>query len=254
MKGGKNTFVWYFRPRTPTQYNNEGFRPVGQRELNSHCPVPVFFLFNSKELLTRKDILFSKGSLASKNSSLYEDAKSFIDIPFKLVYHDSSFSNQDKDTIIYHRHAEVVAFEELDLDNLKYIFCRSEAEYQTLVDLLKPEIYRKWEKMIGTTHKANLFFKNWIYVDKVDLGKESINIKFNLPACNINKVHMRIDIHERTTGKKYVWEIKDYTLEPTREIILSNILYPDSYRAQIFLDDQIMYSKEYNATDNDFPY
>src|SRR5690349_6275747 len=40
----KNYVRLYFRPRTPTQYKNEGFRPLGQRELGgAHCPVPIVF-------------------------------------------------------------------------------------------------------------------------------------------------------------------------------------------------------------------
>lgn len=35
----------YFRPRTPMQYRNEGFRPKNQRELESHCPVPIIFKY-----------------------------------------------------------------------------------------------------------------------------------------------------------------------------------------------------------------
>ena len=38
----KNYVRLYFRPRTPTQYTNEGFRPKDQRKLESHCPVPIF--------------------------------------------------------------------------------------------------------------------------------------------------------------------------------------------------------------------
>lgn len=34
----------YFRPRTPTQYNNEGFRSKSNLgSLQAHCPFPVFF-------------------------------------------------------------------------------------------------------------------------------------------------------------------------------------------------------------------
>lgn len=43
----------YFRPRTPTQFRNEGFRPEGQRTLNAHCPVPVYFLFDARKMLAR---------------------------------------------------------------------------------------------------------------------------------------------------------------------------------------------------------
>ena len=48
----------YFRPRTSTQYNNEGFRPVGQWTLNSHCPVPVYLIFDALAVLSRTDPAF----------------------------------------------------------------------------------------------------------------------------------------------------------------------------------------------------
>src|SRR4051812_16057251 len=45
----------YFRPRTPTQFQIEGFRaPSDYGSLGQHMPVPVFFLFDAKEILTRK--------------------------------------------------------------------------------------------------------------------------------------------------------------------------------------------------------
>ncbi|MGN0507314.1 MAG: DarT ssDNA thymidine ADP-ribosyltransferase family protein [Lachnospiraceae bacterium] len=39
----------YFRPLTPTQYHNEGYKPVEVRksELNASCPVPIFFCFSA---------------------------------------------------------------------------------------------------------------------------------------------------------------------------------------------------------------
>lgn len=56
----------YFRPRTPTQYRNEGIRPTNRIELNAHCPVPIFFLFDSFSILSRDDSRFSYGNLARK--------------------------------------------------------------------------------------------------------------------------------------------------------------------------------------------
>lgn len=61
----------YFRPRTPTQYRNEGFRPEGQRELGAHCPVPVFFLFDAESVLCRADSLFTPGSGAAHAQPLH---------------------------------------------------------------------------------------------------------------------------------------------------------------------------------------
>jgi len=111
----------YFRPRTPTQYNNEGFRPIAQRELNSHCPVPVYFMFNSKKLLSRENASFSKGSLATSNTTIFSDAKSFKEIPFHLVYHDDRIEPYERSSIVFHRHAEVVVPNELDLDDLSHM-------------------------------------------------------------------------------------------------------------------------------------
>lgn len=77
----------YFRPRTPTQNNNEGFRPEFYRENNAHCPVPVYFLFSSKKLLSRKNVYFSKKGLANYGSKVYSDFKRFKELPFELIYH-----------------------------------------------------------------------------------------------------------------------------------------------------------------------
>ena len=55
----------YFRPRTPTQYRNEGFRPVSALELGAHCPVPVYLLFDAYQVLSRQDSLFTEGNLDS---------------------------------------------------------------------------------------------------------------------------------------------------------------------------------------------
>ena len=42
----------YFRPRTPTQFRNEGIRPKDKRELGAHCPVPIYFCFDSLDILS----------------------------------------------------------------------------------------------------------------------------------------------------------------------------------------------------------
>jgi len=47
---------FYFRPHTPTQYLQEGIRPPSFRSNEAHCPVPVFLLFRSRELLIRSDM------------------------------------------------------------------------------------------------------------------------------------------------------------------------------------------------------
>jgi hypothetical protein len=123
----------YFRPKTPFQYQTEGFRPIGQRgSLQAYCPMPVVFLFDAVAVLTRADTLFSDGNLAVANVGVGDDAAFFEMLPFEDIYHSSPLSEAEKRSIVYHRHAEVVIPDELDLSALRRIWCRSPAEQQTL--------------------------------------------------------------------------------------------------------------------------
>ena len=177
----------YFRPRTPTQYINEGFRPNTQRELGAHCPFPIYFLFDSKGLLSRKNVYFSKGSLASFGTTPFSDAKQFKEIPFQLVYHDSWFPPELRSEIIYRRHAEVIIKDCLNLDFLKYVLCRSEAEYKTLLYLLSSGAKKNWGSKIGSSKKGNFYFRNWLFVEEADLNTNQIYFKFNIPKnkCDV---------------------------------------------------------------------
>ncbi len=78
----------YFRPRTPTQYVNEGIQPPHTRG-NGHCPVPVFFLFDLVEIISRDDARFSRGTLASYIGHSERRDYFVNDIPWVDVYSDS---------------------------------------------------------------------------------------------------------------------------------------------------------------------
>lgn len=54
---------FYFRPKTPTQYRNEGFIPRNQRWSNAHVPIPIFIAFKADKMFEREDVLFSEVSL-----------------------------------------------------------------------------------------------------------------------------------------------------------------------------------------------
>lgn len=83
---------------------------------------------------------------------------------------------------------------------------------------------------------------------------ESINITFNLPNRSYDPVNIRIVIYEIITGKQYIWENPSYMVDATLELSLSNLTSPESYRVQVYLDDQIMYSNTYSLIDNELPF
>lgn len=155
----KDYVRFYFRPRTPTQYRNEGIRPKSERMLGAHCPVPVFFIFKSMPILTQKGTRFSDGNLGSYHSSIGDSVEFLQNLPFKKIYHSGAYDKNVDSDIKFHRNAEVIVPNEIDLKFLHYIFCRSEAEKETLLNLLPEEIKKKWIRKIIYKPDLALFEK-----------------------------------------------------------------------------------------------
>jgi hypothetical protein len=146
----------YFRPRTPFQFHNEGFRPLGQHgRLEAHCPVPIVFLFDSRSVLSRRDVLFSNGNLAAAGAEIGSTAEFFECLPFQQIYHDTWLSEDEKRSIVFSRHAEVIVPGELDLGPLRVVWCRSAAERETLQSLLSPSTWATYAQRIGFSARPN---------------------------------------------------------------------------------------------------
>ena len=69
---------FYFRPLTPTQYYNEGYKHPAIRYDNdseANIPVPIFFLFDLAKLLSLKGVKFSerRQSGGGQNLDLYNE-------------------------------------------------------------------------------------------------------------------------------------------------------------------------------------
>ncbi len=236
----------YFRPRTPTQYRNEGFRPVGQREMNAHCPVPVSFIFDAESILTRPETMFSAGNLAA-GADTGNTAGYFQSLPFEKIYHDRSLwglSDSEWRKIIYHRHAEVIVPNYIDLSTLKLISCRSQAEFETLIYLLPWRVRRKWSRHIGVSRRSMLFFGKWPFLEKADLSRSSNAFSFN-PSENTGPFHAKIELTETKSKDIYSWEKNDFHASGTLSLDLSNLANPESYTVKFTLDGQLAYENRY---------
>jgi hypothetical protein len=170
----------YFRPRTPTQYRNEGIRPTGQRELGgAHCPIPVYFCFGALEVLGQDDTEFSDGNMGSDRAQHRCDREFFLSIPFSLVFHHGPIPPSEVQEVKFRRHAEVLVPHGLALTpDLKFVVCRSVAERQTLLHLLPPELRATWAPTIRLGHQG-LFERKWTYVEDVLAVGDSVVFTFN---------------------------------------------------------------------------
>jgi hypothetical protein len=201
----------YFRPRTPTQYNNEGIRPAAQRSMNSRCDVPIFFCFDVVEILTRDDVQFSTGNLAAHGCPIGNTDDFFKSIPFDLVFHTGPFDQTQRE-IVFHRHAEVLIPKSLSLKPaLRFIACRSEAERQTLLHLLPIPIRNNWNSLIRLDD-GSMFERRWDYVERVVAlsGQNIISFSFNPNSTSKHTYTAKFTYQELGSSQILRCEARDF--------------------------------------------
>jgi hypothetical protein len=171
----------YFRPRTPTQYRNEGIRPKWKIWKDAHCPVPVFLLFDSVSMLTRPEAMFSSRSMAkgaSGKTAVGSDFAFFRKLPFDLIYHDGSMRpDEDHKLITECRQAEVLFEDGVDLEDLKEIVCRTEPERWTLLSILQSSARSRWKERIRLELPGErIFERSGTFVNDIRLDGAELRI------------------------------------------------------------------------------
>lgn len=235
----KDYVRFYLRPRTPTLYRNEGFRPVGRYALGAHCPAPVYLLFDLESVICQKGVRFSYGSLAWPDVPAFDCAADFAGMPFDLIYHDTRFEPGRRDAVIFHRHAEVIVPQRIGLAHLRWLWCRSAAEYDTLRTMLPPHLWQKWRSRVVMRTDSNLFNREWVYVERVALTPNRIIFHFNPASRALDSGLFDVRVEVRAGARSYTYH------ERTAEIGAAFALdLPDlhDYRVTLYLDDHLAYA------------
>ena len=241
---------FYFRPFNATTYIMEGFKPGSEA---AHCPVPVYLLFDIREIITCKKTRFSDGNLASKDSTIFSKAKEFRKLDFDLIYNERNEFQSKK--FKRARQAEVIYPERVSLKHLKCIRCRSSAEYETLKNLLPSDTWSIWEDRVKYTNSHQLFNKFWLHVEEVKLSKESIDILFNAPCRteDYGPFEIHVSIEDTTSEKSYYFkhQYKDIVSELENQTLViamqnARLLI---YRVKIVINDELAYLGRYNLLD-----
>jgi hypothetical protein len=203
----------YFRPRTPTQYCNEGIRPINQRELGgAHCPIPVYFCFDGLTVLALDETEFSDGNMGSARASHSGEREFFLNIPFHLVFHNRWFTPDERDEIVFRRHAEVLVPGSLPLDPaLKFIACRSVAERQTLLHLLPASLHRQWAPHIRLGERG-LFERRWTFVEEVVVVDDQVIFHFNPNTQTPGPFQVSFSYREAGESSERTWKGEQATL------------------------------------------
>jgi hypothetical protein len=238
----------YFRPRTPTQHQVEGFRPAGNYgTMGKHCPMPFVFMFDAVDVLTRQRTEFSVGNLGA-HADVGDSAEFYAAIPFEHVFHEGPMPPEAKSTIRFHRCAEALVPSRLDFSALKYVWCRSPAEKETLLNCLSPAARKKYQQRIGLGAQVNVHFRFWTFVEEVTLGPQQMVFRFNPSTQTPGPFRIYVQI-ESAQGPSH-WKSDDYQAKDVLRINLATFPKPASYAVKLTLDGDLAYHGKFNLAES----
>ena len=243
----KECVRFYFRPRTPTEYRSEGFRPKPDLEMGAHRPVPIVLVFEAIPILSATGTIFTSGNAATRGVERGDSATFLQTIPFQKVYHDGPLSESEKGDVVFRRCAEVLVRDELDLANLKHVLCRSQAEHETLLSLLSDAARASFVRRIGVS--ARVHYRLWTFLENVDLSSQRVTLRFSPPTRTPGPFRALMQLRDPTGQLIGRWEDKSLQANRTYTINLRGIDNPPSYQLSLTLDDALAYRGTHRASE-----
>lgn len=263
----------YMRPLTPTQFYSEGYKPKAVRHKDykdANCPVPVFFLFDAVKTMEYPGVFFvERGAAGYKTEAWKTGVDAFSALKFDFIFHCGPTDNPE---IFKQRRTEVLREGGIPLAGLlRRIVCRTPAEMQTLLALIRNRCPQKYDtyKSIITYASADvvstLFMLHGIYVKAVSATKEQVLIEFNEPR-------LRYDAQpDRKKAVEIPWQATIYWKTNTGEIINNSICnsvidykkhaaislhyapYSMQFRLELYMDEEkhLLFCGEFNIDDHD---
>jgi hypothetical protein len=165
----------HFRPRTPELWHREGMKPADKRGRDDVAR-PVYLLFDLDSVICAPESRFSAGDPLLTRKT-YATANAFEEMPFQHIYHDALPRPEARDEIINARRAQVLVPGGLTLESLQMIWCRSEAEAETLRALLPADVRRRCAPQITGRADFNLFHRRGAYVERAVLGARTASLR-----------------------------------------------------------------------------
>ena len=249
----------YFRPLTPTQYHNEGYKPQAARDsaINANCPVPVFLCLSANATLNLPGTYFAEKGLAGCRHNIRSGVDEFKNLNFQKIYHDGWYPPDSADIKEY-RHSEVIHENGFPVEPLlRGILCRSEAERETLLFLLgqySMRLYNTYKKKIIYNPKCRCFYNNGIFIKRVSVLDNIIRVEFNDPELRKRPLEsIDIDVQIVVSYKKYDGTViaattgngtLDYCNVRSCEMTLWKENRADVIRIKVLIDGNSMYENE----------
>lgn len=249
----------YFRPLTPTQFHNEGYKPEAVRNLDASCPVPIFFCLSANATLQFQGTMFAEKGLSGRRHNIKSSVEEFQKLNFRKIYHHGFYTSEESDIKEY-RHSEVIRENGFPIEPLlKGILCRSEAERETLLFLIKQHsirLYNTYKSKIIYNPKLYCFYRNGIYIKNVSVYGGKIEVEFNDPelrkissAKDVIDLNIQIEISYRLKNGQ-VLQVEtgegnlDYSNVRSCEMKLQCGFEYEVIQVKVSIDEIVMYENE----------
>lgn len=256
---------FYFRPLTPTQYYNEGYKHPKLRyhaDENANMPVPVFFVFDLEKLLSLPGVKFSEKKRSGYGGApLKSGIEEFSELDFDKIY-DNSFDNFSitKD----YRHAEIQHPTAMEIDNcLTKILCRNNIEKVSLMTLLSERnrlSFEKYKNIIAIC-KEDMFENNGLFIKDCRYYNETLVITFsdtfakrkyiermkknnqvNIPLEPVS-LRIELDWYNSRTHIHHILAEGNMKYDGKPTVVLEQLpTFPNAthLKMQIYIDDKLM--------------
>ena len=263
---------FYFRPLTPTQYYNEGFKHSQLRldSQGSNISIPIFFVFKLNFLLSDNKTVFSGKSKAGHNDEVLAGANEFANLNFEQIYANGYMTDPEGEK--KYRQAEILYPDAYKIDDsLEVILCRSEVERNTLLKKLKEEdskTYEKYKSLIKIG-KRNVFQNNGFFVKSVSYCDGRLDISFNDSINKIRYTDRQMRRNEVTEllplQAEYIFEWKD---SRGKQITMKHISQELSYllkgvfaklmpvpsakvmSVEMYIDGELLFSNDFDLSES----
>jgi hypothetical protein len=204
----------------------------------------VFLLFDAADVLTREGCRFSAGGLESYGEDTMESAAELRKFPWRKIYHTGYYDRYSQSDIAHHRNAEVIVPDRLDLAALRYIYCRSEAEKETLLCLLPRSLRHGYKDRIASTARMTLFYRQHTFVDSVRLTQDRIVFRFSPETQSPGPFDLILSLE--ADGRVDSRSMREFLVTSVNAMLEVPFRRPvPRYSARLELDGHLVYAGSY---------
>ena len=239
----------YYRPRTPTQFHIEGVRKKSECQFGKQAPILYMFVLSATPVLTRNGTVFSDQNMQRSAAQVGQDYKFFASVPWDKVYHEGGLSGDH--SIIGHRCAEVLAISPLALNEcLQWIYCRSEAERDTLLYYL-PDLESDWRARVRVSDDIKVFNRLLAYVEHVNLASDGIVFELH-PRNDSQNIEIRVVLEDGNGAVIAKFENANFRPIPedAKRWRVPSQIQPGKYIARIWIEGELAFHSELSFGDD----